>query len=392
MPHGNIRAHSFSRAVSPAGGSDAAALRIVILTYGLHTLLVLTALLFTDLVPGREAAGFLNPGAGQTLPFIGNFIKWDAHWYTYIAEHGYNIQNIVFFPFTSLLIKAVAGIGLGYVTAGFVVCNLFTLISYFVMAKLFLLDFTARETQRALLAYATLPTSFFLNSVYTEPVFIVCSLACLYCLRTNRWWRAGLFAALAALTRNLGVLLAGVLVYEFVKHYYIKRKWEPSMLSACLPVVAFGAFCAYNNRLFGNPLAFIHSQQAWGRQFGFPWDSFWNNFALIQAGVPLVEAGIYLDAVLTALTCMALVFATAVPGYRLPAKYVLTGWLWFLPPLFSTSPIYPLYSMARFVLVIFPLYLFLARLPTRWFFGLLWLQSAGLVLCTALFINWCWLG
>ncbi|QDR79687.1 mannosyltransferase family protein [Sporomusa termitida] len=392
MPHGNMLAHFFFKAAGLPGGRNAAALRIVALAYGFHTLLVLAALLLTDLLPGREAAGFLNPGAGQTLPFIEKFIKWDAHWYTYIAETGYNIQSIVFFPVTILLIKAVAGSGLGYVAAGFVVCNLFTLLSYYVMAKTFLLDFSAKETQRALLAYATLPTSFFLNSVYTEPVFIVWSLACLYCLRTDKWWQAGLFAALAALTRNLGVLLTVVLVYEFIKHYYDDRKWKPSMLAAFLPVLAFGAFCVYNNRLFGDPLAFVHSQQAWGRQFGFPWDNFWNNLGLIQAGVPLVETGLYLDAVLTALTGIALVFATAVPGYRLPGKYVLTGWLWFLLPLFSTSPVYPLYSMARFVLVIFPLYLFLARLPTLWFFGLLWLQAAGLVLCTALFINWCWLG
>ena len=392
MPYGNRLADFFSRAVGPLAGRDVAALRMVALAYGFHTLLVLAPLLLTDLVPGREAAGFLNPGAGSAPLFIDKFIKWDAHWYTYIAEHGYSVQNIVFFPVTILLIKAAAGSGVGYVPAGFVVCNLFTLISYYVMAKTFLLDFSAKETQQALLAYATLPTSFFLNSIYTEPVFIVWSLACLYCLRTNKWWLAGFFAALAALTRNLGVLLAVVLAYEFFKLYVSERKWQPSMLAAGLPVLAFGAFCVYNNTLFGDPLAFVHSQQAWGRRFGFPWDNFWNNLGLIQAGVPLTEAGIYLDAVLTALTGIALAAATFVPGYRLPGRYVLLGWLWFLLPLFSTSPIYPLYSMARFVLVILPLYLFLARLPALCFYVLLWLQAAGLVFCTALFINWCWLG
>ncbi|HWR41700.1 mannosyltransferase family protein [Sporomusa sp.] len=392
MPNGNMLANFVSRVVGTNVIRDVTALKMVAITFCFHTLLVVAALFLIDALPSREVAGFLNPSAGGTPPIVEKFIKWDAHWYTYIAEHGYDIQSVVFFPLTILLIKALAGIGLGYVTAGFVVCNLFTLISYYVMAKTFLLDFPESETQRALFAYATLPTSFFLNSVYTEPVFIVFSFACIYCVRTKSWWWAGLFAALAALTRNLGILLTVVLLCEFVRHYFKKRKLKLSMLSLFFPVLALGAFCAYNNSMFGDPLAFINSQQSWGRRFGLPWDNIWNDICLIYSGVPIVEIGIYLDILLAAMAFIALVFVSTVPKYRIPWPYVLIGWLWFLVPLFSTSPIYPLYSMARFVLVVFPLYLFFARLPKVVFYCLICVNAVGLLLSTALFINWCWLG
>ncbi|MDF2874770.1 MAG: hypothetical protein K0R22_1453 [Sporomusa sp.] len=392
MSNGNILASLFSRIVDTNVIRDAAVLRMVAITFCFHTLLVLAALLLIDILPSREVAGFLNSGAVGTPPLVEKFIRWDAHWYTYIAEHGYDIQSIVFFPVTILLIKALAGSGLGYVLVGFVVCNLFTLISYYVMAKTFLLDFSEQETQRALLAYATLPTSFFLNSVYTEPVFIVFSVACIYCVRTKNWWCAGIFAALATLTRNLGILLTVVLLYEFAKRYFVERKLKVSVLTAFFPIMALGVFCAYNNSMFGDPFAFINSQEAWGRRLGLPWDNFWNNVSLINTGVPIVETGIYLDTLLSGMGFIALLCVSTVTRYRIPWPYVLTGWLWFLVPLFSTSPVYPLYSMARFILIVFPLYLFLAKLPTVLFRCLICINAVGLILSTALFINWCWLG
>ncbi|WP_371380670.1 mannosyltransferase family protein [Sporomusa aerivorans] len=343
-------------------------------------------------LPVREATGFINPSVtGQPL-FIEKFIKWDAHWYTFIAEYGYDSQSIVFFPAIILLIKGLAGLGISYVTAGFILCNVFTMISYCLMAKTFLLDFSARETRLALLAYAVMPTAFFLNSVYTEPVFIVFSLACLYCIRSGSWWSAGWFAALAAMTRSLGILLAVVLLAEYVRYYKNVRQLRTAMASLLFPIIAVAAFCVYNHIMFGDWLAFVHSQQLWGRRFGLPWENFRNNLQLIGAGVPLTEAGVYLDALLVALAFVALVAASTLPRYRLPAPYLITGWLWFLVPMFSTSPVYPLYSMARFVIVILPVYLFLARLPSALFYSLACLSAAGLLFCTAWFLNWYWLG
>lgn len=392
MPNGNMLANFVSRVVGPKVIRDVTVVKMVAPAFCLHIVIVLAALLLTDAVPGREAAGFINPSASGVPPLIEKFIKWDAHWYTYIAEHGYDIQSIVFFPVTILLIRGLAVMGLDHITAGFVLCNLFTLVSFYLMAKTFLLDFPAEQTQRALLAYGVLPTSFFLNSVYTESIFLVFSLASIYCVRTKHWWWAGIFAALATLTRNLGILLVAVLVYEFGKHYLQNRRFKLSMVSLLFPAIALAAFATYNYLLFGNPIAFVNSQQAWGRRFGYPWDNFWNNLNVLTTHVPVTEIGVYLDTVLVSLAFIALLAVSLVPRYRIPPCYLITGWLWFLVPLFSTSPIYPLYSMARFVIVVLPLYLFAARLPSGLFYPFIGVSAFGLLICTALFINWAWLG
>ncbi len=392
MPYGNILAEFVARFSGAKVTRAAAVARMVALAFGFHTALILGAMVLSDSIPCRAAAGFVNPAVTGVLPFIAKLIRWDAHWYTYIAEYGYTSQNIVFFPAIIMLIKMLAWLGADYITAGFFLCNLFTLISYYMMAKIFLLDFSVTETKRALLVYAVIPTTFFLNSVYTEPLFLVFSLACLYWLRAGGFWRAGMFAALAAVTRNLGIALVLVLFLEYAKYYRAVRKFKLSLLSIVLPVMAVAVFVIYNKFMFGDALAFIHSQQLWGRRVGFPWDNIWHNLRLLQAGVPLTEAGMYLDMVLVVLTLTALLAVSLLPRYRIPWPYIITGWLWFLVPLFSTSPIYPLYSMARFVLIVLPLYLFVAKLPNAVFYVFICASAAGLIVCTAFFINWYWLG
>jgi hypothetical protein len=37
------------------------------------------------LLPG----GFVNPLLSPEPPLVEKFIKWDAHWYTYVAQQGY---------------------------------------------------------------------------------------------------------------------------------------------------------------------------------------------------------------------------------------------------------------------------------------------------------------
>lgn len=58
-------------------------------------------------------------------PYIEKFIKWDAHWYTYIAEHGYTAQSLVFFPAVIVFIKILSYFGLQVAVAGLVICNVF---------------------------------------------------------------------------------------------------------------------------------------------------------------------------------------------------------------------------------------------------------------------------
>ncbi|MCX7781258.1 MAG: hypothetical protein N2491_10190 [Negativicutes bacterium] len=357
----------------------------------LHTALILIAYSVADALPEKNPTGFINPAMPATAPLLDKLIRWDAHWYTYIAEFGYTHQAIVFFPLMVIFMKAVSVTGLSYAAAGVIICNIFTLLSFFLMFRVFRLDFSEAVAFRALTAYAVMPTSFFLNSIYTEPIFLSFSLLSIYYARKRRWWPAGIAAAAAALSRNLGVFLVIFLVCEMYASF--QRGWRGGwpVLSLGLPPLALSAFMAYNAKLLGDPLAFFHTQKEWGRQFGLPWDNMANNVRLLTSGV-VAEPGMILDIFMVLFGLSGLIYLTFKRECRVRVSYLAVAWIWFLIPLFSTTPFFPLYSMSRFVLVLFPLYIFIARLPVAYFIVFTGISAATLVVCAALFMNWHWIG
>ena len=358
----------------------------------LHSAIVLFSVWLATSLPAHIPAGFINPYLVDMPPITALLIKWDAHWYTFIAAQGYDEKSVVFFPMLIVLIRAAAGLGLSHSIAGLLVCNLFAILSFGVMHAAFRRDFSGRTADRALLAYAVMPTSFFLNSVYTEPLFLTFSLACVYFARQGEWWPAGICAALAALTRNLGVCLFFLVGYEL----YLSRKADGrpawALLAPFLAPATLLGYMAYNALSFGDPLAFVHSQQAWGRSFGWPTDNYIRNLGLLGAVWANTQAGIALDAFLVLSGLVGLGAATLSRRQPIPTSYLLVGWLWFLIPLFSTSPFLPLYSMSRFLLVVFPLYIVFAGMPKAIFVCFLVVNALLLSLCTILFVNWYWVG
>lgn len=358
----------------------------------LHSAIVCSSAWLAAYLPAHIPAGFVNPYLATVSPLTATFVRWDAHWYTFIAAHGYDDKSVVFFPALVLMIRYAAGLGLDFAAAGLLICNIFAFLSFIAMYAAFSRDFTPLLAKRALYAYAVMPTSVFLNSIYTEPLFLTFSLVCLFFARQEKWWPAGVCAALAALTRNLGVCLFFGLAYEYWVSIRLGGLRFRSVIALALaPCVVLG-FMAYNLVSFGDSLAFVHSQQAWGRSIGWPGDNFVRNLGHMAALLPNTQAGIALDSFLVLTGFTGLAAATLSRRYAIPFSYLLVGWLWFLIPLFSTSPFLPLYSMSRFLLVVFPLYLIFARMPRALFGCFLFINALLLSLCTILFVNWYWIG
>lgn len=364
----------------------------VVRPFLLHLAIVAAAVWLAGKLPAHVPAGFVNPAYSPASPLLDPFIRWDAHWYTYVAAHGYSERSVVFFPVLVLLIRLLAGLGLDHAAAGVLLGNLFALTSFIAMAAAFRKDFPARQAERALLAYAVMPTSFFLNSVYTEPIFLTFALSSIYLVRCRHWWLAGFFAALAALTRNLGVFLFFFAAWEYWLEHRRQKGLSWAILSLALAPAAFIGFMIYNELLLGNPVAFMTSQQSWGREFGWPWDNFLRNLRLMPFIMPNTQAGIALDTFLVLLGLAGLVTATFSRRYPIPPSYLAVAWLWFLIPLFSTSSFLPLYSMSRFLLVVFPIYLVIAQMPADLYYGFIIVNALLLFVCTILFVNWYWVG
>ena len=91
---------------------------------------------------------------------------------------------------------------------GIIVSNLFCLAAlwaFYLLAEKELQN--VQSAKRALIYLLIFPASFFLFAPYTEPLYFLGAAMCIYTLTKKQWLAAGLWGALAAASRLIGVLL-----------------------------------------------------------------------------------------------------------------------------------------------------------------------------------------
>ena len=139
-------------------------------------------------------------------------IGWDAGIYTTIARFGYaaDPETYRFFPLYPLASRALDVVTPGATKVAIVIlANLCALGFALLVHRLVVRETGNAETARRAAWFACIaPPAFIMVWGYAEPLFLLLSVATFLMLRTNRFAAAGLFAALAALTRPLGVVIA----------------------------------------------------------------------------------------------------------------------------------------------------------------------------------------
>lgn len=338
---------------------------------------------------------------------------WDGEHYVWLALEGYlgdeGRVSPAFFPMYSLLVRSLGELFGGPLTpAALSVWGV--VVSMF--ALLFALYFVYRVAEdgwgeavarRTVLVLAFFPTAFFLNSVYTESLFLALSAGSVWAARVRRdLLLAAALAALAAATRNVGVFLLLPLAHE-----WLRGAGEYRWRGAYLGLVPAGLF-AYMGYLwwrFGEPLLFYTDQSQWGREATGPLASLGGSFGRAfeevrllarPESLPGASPGGLADYLASANDVLNLLFlcgaaALLVAGLsRLPwglAGYAaLTA---FLPAFFGSAQS-PLMGFPRYMIVAFPLLIVLgALLKNRWLLAG-WLALSALLslaLC-ALFVSW----
>ena len=123
----------------------------------------------------------------------------------------------------------------------------------------------ARAARASTLALAFFPTAFFLNAVYTEALFLVLTAGAVWAARVRgNLWLAGIFGALAAATRNLGVLLLVPLFFAFTglrTEIGLLNDWTSWL--ACAGIIAV----AVAGKLGGSMVAARFTGMSWGDSF-----------------------------------------------------------------------------------------------------------------------------
>ncbi|KUN20731.1 hypothetical protein AQJ23_34380 [Streptomyces antibioticus] len=142
--------------------------------------------------------------------------RWDALWYTRVAELGYGYEvrlpngdvhsNLAFFPLLPWLERGIAAVTpLSYADAGFVVSLLASLAAAWGIFAVADHVYGRRAGACAVLVWAVLPVGIVQSMAYSESLFTALAAWSLYAVLTGRWLTAGTLAALAGLTRPVGL-------------------------------------------------------------------------------------------------------------------------------------------------------------------------------------------
>jgi hypothetical protein len=210
------------------------------------------------------------PGFGGSLGGLVRF--YDASWYATIAEHGYDAgpfdasaqHNWAFFPLQPLVWRAASTVTGEFALTGIALANLCFLIALIVVHRVTLaLDFAPPTADRAVLALALFPVSYFFALPWTESLFLLLSASCFLAALRERWWLAGVLAALASITRLNGLfLLAALAILLWQARDRVPRA---TWLAPLLAPLAFAGFAAHLHAVTGDALAFVHIQGAFAR-------------------------------------------------------------------------------------------------------------------------------
>jgi Gpi18-like mannosyltransferase len=191
-----------------------------------------------SLVVAPLAFYFRPPGSGIVAVtslksfLLGPWYTWDVRYYVEIVRNGYlpgrptaNFHPL--YPWISALFAAVSREPLLSLLLVSSIAALLLVIIFYHLARL---DCDEQHAWQATALLLCWPASLALFLPYTEALFLLLSVYCLFAARQQRFWLAGLAGALATLTRQQGLFLVLPLAWEIWEAS--DRRWSSLVKSS----------------------------------------------------------------------------------------------------------------------------------------------------------------
>ncbi|MFG2095264.1 hypothetical protein [Streptomyces sp. NPDC048612] len=237
--------------------------------------------------------------------------RWDALWYTRVAEQGYGYtvalpngdvhSNLAFFPLLPWLERGLSALSpLSAADAGMVVSWLASLAAAWALYATGERLHGPRAGVALAALWAALPVGIVQSMAYSESLFTALAAWALYAVLTGRWVAAGVLASLAGLTRPVGAaVVAAVWVTAAVTLWRERAGGSPLRTAArrhpgLLPGVLLAplGWCGYFLWVAvhqGSLTGYLDIQEGWGN--GFDGGIAFASFVRQQLSGPVFAAG-----------------------------------------------------------------------------------------------------
>ena len=316
--------------------------------------------------------------------------RWDSINYQKLAEFGYSSTGdlkplLVFYPLFPWTVRAVAFVVRDYLLSAFIISTVASLITPVIFRRLVALDFPKPLAQRAAWFLLIFPTSYFLHIGYTEGLFLMLVVSCVYATRTKHWLTASVLGGLACLTRANGLMLGPVMLFEALEDYRSTRKWRRQWLWMILVGAGFGGYLLLNKIVAGNFFEFASlEQQFFCKSLATPLKVILNAFGSLTRAPSDAEMVGMQEVVFIVLGLVC----TIVSWIKLRRSYAIwmTGnWLLFVSVSFVLS-------VPRYTLAMFPIFILFGMLARRgvWFYVISVWSLLYLGLFTTQFVRGHW--
>jgi Gpi18-like mannosyltransferase len=361
---------------------------------------------------GLEAIGILSlfyfPSARAVFPMrdfvyhkpaaatVEIWARWDSEWYQLIADHGYASFDFFkeagggryagydiakYFPLYPLTIRMVSYLVGNTLISGILISNLAALLFLYYFYQLGTKLIGPEKAAQSALFYIVYPTSFLLNAIYSEPLFLACVVAGFFYLEDKKLIPALFAIALSVLCRPSGILALPAFLWLGFIRFPEKRFRVPLLISfACM--ISIAVYCYFMWSSFGDLSVIVKAQDHWRGPSKYPLFALVRFFTNAKAIHGQHNSFLDFSFALIHLLVLAVSFRT------LKAPYYLYSIICVLFPLSST-----LFSFMRLSLINFPFFLFLgSQLSGRWALVIQILSAMLLSFFMAAFANWYWVG
>ena len=362
---------------------------IIFFLIWITTILVVNKL-SVNFIPNRTSYE-LPPGINISARFtILPFLNFDGRNYLDIATKGYfqkGIYNLRGFPpFYPLLINLISlTTKINPVYTGLLISFFATIGSIYLFYRLVEKEYNKKKASKAVILLLTFPASFYLLCYYTDPLYLLLSLLVFWFLRKKNFTLAAIFAAFASATRITGLVLAIIVIFEGIRYFLEKKKFPWVVI---LSPLGFIGLSVYNWITVNDPLAYFHAQPVYGKVF-----SIFGPVAAVVSGLRNVIAGpqsffdspfVYPVSILEFVSFVFFVSIIILTHKKIKLIY----WIYMVFNLYLFLAGGILQAFPRYILVMFPIYFFLAKkLNGVWFIIYNIVSGTLLILLAALFLR-----